>query len=235
MNKCLPILFALILLAACDKSDSYQLPPVEKVECQYFPLDSGAWRDFDVVEIKIDEPIALFDTQQYIVRERFGGIFIDNVGDTLRQIERFRRTSESEKWQPMNTWLAYVNGTEVIQIEENTRIVKMQLPLAVGKTWNGNAYNRTDTLQKYQFRVDSLDCPAAVGCFQFDSVLTISQKNELTAISKVLVAERYAAGIGMVEKIQIDIYSDTYAPEVDIENRVTQGTMIYHTLIGFGK
>ncbi len=235
MNKCLPILFALTLLAACDKSDSYQLPPVEKIECQYFPLDSGAWRDFSVVEIKIDEPIALFDTLQYIVRERFGGIFIDNVGDTLRQIERFRRTNENENWQRMNTWLAYVNGTEVIQIEENTRIVKMQLPLAVGKQWNGNAYNRTDTLQKYQFRVDSLDCPATVGRFQFDSVLTISQKNELTAISKVLVAERYAAGIGMVEKVQIDIYSDSYAPNIDIENRVTQGTMIYHTLIDFGK
>lgn len=235
MTRLFQILLIVLLFAACDKSDSYQLPPVEKIECQYFPLDSGAWRDFSVVEIKIDEPIALFDTQQYIVRERFGGIFIDNVGDTLRQIERFRRTSESEKWQPINTWLAYVNGTEVIQIEENTRIVKMQLPLTIGKTWNGNAYNRTDTLQKYQFRVDSLDCPAAVGRFQFDSVLTISQKNELTAISKVLVAERYAAGIGMVEKIQIDIYSDTYAPEIDIENRVTQGTMIYHTLIGFGK
>jgi hypothetical protein len=235
MTKFLKILPIVLLFAACDKSDSYQLPPAEKIECQYFPLDSGAWRDFSVVEIKIDEPIALFDTLQYIVRERFGGIFIDNVGDTLRQIERFRRASENENWQRMNTWLAYVNGTEVIQIEENTRIVKMQLPLAVGKQWNGNAYNRTDTLQKYQFRVDSIDCPAAVGRFLFDSVLTISQKNELTAISKVLVAERYAAGIGMVEKIQIDIYSDTYAPEIDIENRVTQGTMIYHTLIGFGK
>lgn len=235
MKQLTLILIPIALLAACDKSDSYQLPPVEKIECQYFPLDSGAWRDFDVVEIKIDEPIALFDTQQYIVRERFGGIFIDNVGDTLRQIERFRRASENEKWQPMNTWLAYVNGTEVIQIEENTRIVKMQLPLTIGKQWNGNAYNRTDTLQKYQFRVDSIDCPAVVGRFRFDSVLTVSQKNELTAISKVLVAERYAAGIGMVEKVQIDIYSDSYAPNIDIENRVTQGTMIYLTLIDFGK
>ena len=235
MKQLTLILIPLALLAACDKSDSYQLPPVEKIECQYFPLDSGAWRDFSVVEIKIDEPIALFDTQQYIVRERFGGIFIDNVGDTLRQIERFRQTNEGENWQRLNTWLAYVNGTEVIQIEENTRIVKMQLPLAVGKTWNGNAYNRTDTLQKYQFRVDSIDCPAVVGRFWFDSVLTVSQKNELTAISKVLVAERYAAGIGMVEKVQIDIYSDSYAPNIDIENRVTQGTMIYLTLIDFGK
>ena len=235
MTKFLKILPIALLFAACDKSDAYQLPPVEKIVCQYFPLDSGAWRDFSVVEIKIDKPIALFDTQQYIVRERLGGIFIDNIGDTLRQIERFRRTNEGENWQRMNTWLAYINGTEVIQIEENTRIVKMQLPLAVGKQWNGNAYNRTDTLQKYQFRVDSIDCPAAVGRFLFDSVLTVSQKNELTAISKVLVAERYAAGIGMVEKIQIAIYSDTYAPEIDIENRVTQGTMIYHTLIDFGK
>ena len=235
MNKCLPILFALTLFAACDKSDSYQLPPVEKIECQYFPLDSGAWRDFDVIEIKIDEPIALFDTQQYIVRERFGGIFIDNIGDTLRQIERFRRSNESENWQRMNTWLAYVNGTEVIQIEENTRYLKMQLPLYAGKTWNGNTYNRTDTLQQFKYRVDSIDCQMNIGGFDFDSVLTISQKNELTAISKILVAERYALGIGMVQKMAIDIYSDTYAPDTDIEKRVTQGTLVYYTLLNYGK
>jgi len=235
MKRLLYISIIALLLAACHESDTYQLPPKEQIDSRYFPLDSGAWRDFDVVEIKIDEPIALFDTQQYIVRELFGGIFIDNAGDTLRQIERFRRTNESEKWQRMNTWLAYVNGTEVIQIEENTRIIKMLLPLTVGKQWNGNAYNRTDTLQKYHFTVDSIDCPTMVGRFKFDSVLTISQKNELTAISKVLFAERYAAGIGMVEKIQIDIYSDTYAPNIDIENRITQGTMVHYTLIGFGK
>ena len=235
MKNFLQILSIALLLAACHESDTYQLPPAEPLDSRYFPLDEGAWRDFQVTEITIDEPIALFDTVQYIVREQFGEIFIDNLGDTLRQIERFRRTTESEKWQRMNTWLAYVNGTEVIQIEENMRYVKMQLPLSVGKTWNGNAYNMTDTLQKYQYCVDSIDCQMVIGGFQFDSVLTISQKKELTAISKILVAERYAVGVGMVERVAIDLYSDSYAPDIDIENRVTQGTMVYQTLLNYGK
>ena len=111
----------------------------------------------------------------------------------------------------------------------------MQLPLYAGKTWNGNTYNRTDTLQQFKYRVDTIDCQMNIGGFSFDSVLTISQKNELTAISKILVAERYALGVGMVQKMAIDIYSDTYAPDSDIEKRVTQGTLIYYTLLNYGK
>ncbi len=74
-----------------------------------------------------------------------------------------------------------------------------------------------------------------IGEFRFDSVLTISQKSELTAITKVSFVERYAKNIGLVQKQQIDIYSDTYNPDADIEDRITQGTLIYYDLIGFGK
>ena len=235
MKRLLYISIIALLLAACHESDTYQLPPKEQIDSRYFPLDSGAWRDFDVVEINIDAPIALYDTLHYVVREQFGGIFIDNLGDTLRQIERFRRQPNSDQWQRLNTWTAYVKDAEVIQIEENTRYLKMQLPLYAGKTWNGNTYNRTDTLQQFKYRVDSIDCQMNIGGFSFDSVLTISQKNELTAISKILVAERYALGVGMVQKMAIDIYSDTYAPDSDIEKRVTQGTLIYYTLLNYGK
>jgi len=225
-----------MLLAACHESDSYQFPPEQKrFECQYVMLDSGAWREFLVTEIKIDEPISLCDTQKYFLREQIGGIFIDNLGDTMRQIERFSRKSDSGQWTRLNTWTAGVIGSEFIQVEENTRYLKMQLPLYKGKTWNGNIYNRTDTLQKYEYCVDSIDYQMVIGEFDFDSVLTISQKNELTAITRILFFERYAAGVGLVQKQQIDIYSDSYNPDVDITERITQGTLVYYNLIGYGK
>ena len=111
----------------------------------------------------------------------------------------------------------------------------MDLPLFEGKTWNGNAYNRTDTLEEYQYCVEDIDVYMQIGEFSFDSVLSISQKNELTAITKVSFVERYAKNVGLVQKQQIDIYSDTYNPNIDIEDRITQGTLIYYDLIGFGK
>lgn len=224
-----------LLMVACDKSEPYQFPVESELDSSYFPLDSGSWREFSVVSITIDEPIALFDTQRYYVREQIGSVFIDNVGDTMRQIERFRRNDQSSGWERQNSWLAYVKGAEVVQVEENTRYVKMDLPLFEGKMWNGNAYNRTDTLEEYQYCVEEIDVDMQIGEFRFDSVLTISQKSELTAITKVSFVERYAKNIGLVQKQQIDIYSDTYNPDADIEDRITQGTLIYYDLIGFGK
>lgn len=224
-----------LLIGACEQSEPYQFPVESELDSSYFPLDSGSWREFGVLSITIDEPIALFDTQRYYIREQISGVFIDNLGDTMRQIERFRRKSQSSDWERQNSWTAYVKGSEVVQVEENVRYVKMDLPLFVGKTWNGTAYNRTDTLQEYQYRVEAMDTDMPIGDFRFDSVLTVSQKNELTAITKVYFVERYAKNVGLVQKQQIDIYSDTYNPDVDIEDRITQGTLIYYDLIDYGK
>lgn len=235
MKRFLFISVLALLIVACDKSEPYQFPIDNALDNSYFPLDSGSWREFCVTSITIDEPIALFDTQRYYVREQIGDIFVDNVGDTMRQIERFRRKSLTSDWERQNSWLAYVRGVEVIEVEENTRYIKMDLPLFEGKTWNGNAYNRTDTLEEYQYCVEDIDVYMQIGEFSFDSVLSISQKNELTAITKVSFVERYAKNVGLVQKQQIDIYSDTYNPNIDIEDRITQGTLIYYDLIGFGK
>lgn len=234
MNRFLSIFILILAVAGCKESEPYQFPPVATYDCRYFPLDSGMWREFMVTKIEIDEPIALNRKQVYYLREQLGGIFVDNMGDTLRQIERFRRDSDSGQWNRLNTWVAYVKHDEVIQVEENARYVKMQLPLSQGKTWNGNAYNNTDTVQEYVYRVDSIHCPMEMAGFLFDSVLTVSQKNELTAITKVLYFERYATGVGLVQKQQIDIYSNTFAPQVDITDRITQGTLVYYDLIDFG-
>lgn len=234
MKRLLQILILLLVIHSCSESDSYQFPEPEDLSCDYFPLDSGMWRDFKVTKIKIDEPILLHDTQIYFLRERLGGTFVDNEGDTLRQIERFIKNEESANWERKNTWLVYKKNTEVIQIEENTRYVKMQLPLLKGKKWNGNIYNRTDTLQEYEYCVESFDYNADINGFLFDSVVTISQKNELTAITKVWFSESYASGVGLVRKQMIDIYSDIYDPAVEIDDRITKGTIADYVLIGFG-
>lgn len=232
--KRLFLLPILLLFWACDNGEPYKFPQPSTSDCCYYPLDSGLWREFRVVEITIDEPISLYDTVVYLLREEFTNIYIDNVGDTLRQIERFKRPATSEPWQRANTWLGYKGKTEIIQAEENIRYIKIQMPLVVGQTWNGNAYNRVDTLNKYKYKLDSVSYAMKIGDFCFDSVITISQRTEQTAITKVSFFERYASGVGLVEKQQIDIYSDNYNPTVNIESRITRGKMVYFDLINFG-
>ena len=66
-------------------------------------------------------------------------------------------------------------------------------------------------------------------------MLTITQKEKISIIDKIYYIEKYAYGIGLVEKQQIDIYSDDVDPSIPIENRVTKGTMYYQKVIGYGK
>jgi hypothetical protein len=107
--------------------------------------------------------------------------------------------------------------------------------LTVGKHWDGNAYNRTDTLKLYTYKIISLDEPFQLNHLNFDSVIYISQKTESTAISKLDFYERYAKHIGLVQKQEINIHSENLDDiSVPIEKRVTQGYFFYQNLIGYG-
>jgi hypothetical protein len=233
-NRILIVVFAIIFLENCQETDTSYIPFVP--DYSYFPLDSGAWREFQVQTINIDEPSAIYDTFNYYLREVFIGKYIDNSGDTLTKIERFTRSSTSENWTPANTWLAIIKDNMAIQTEENTRYIKLRFPVELDKEWDGNAYNRTDTLKKFKtYTIESIDVPLVLNSILFDSVLTVLQRNELTNISKIVFFEKYAKHIGMVQKQEIDIYSEEVDLNTPIEKRVTRGTFYYANLISYGK
>jgi hypothetical protein len=222
-----------VALFSCHDAD-FSVEPI-KPDYSYFPVDSGRWSEFKVKEINIDAPLNIYDTLEYYVRYQLSGIFIDNQGDTLIKVLRYYRDNEADRWQPINTWLLGIYDNMAIEEEENIRYIKLRFPLTIGKQWNGNAYNRTDTLQLFNYEVKSLDEPFVLNDISCDSVLLISQKSESTAISKIDFYERYAKHIGLIQKQEIDIRSEVLDDlSIPVENRVTQGTFYYQNLIRYG-
>jgi hypothetical protein len=223
-----------LLLWACNESHIEPSPVV--YNSAYFPLDSSAWRTYQATYIVIDKASEVYDTVNYFVKEVCAGWTLDATHDSMMRLERYVKSEIDQPWDINQVWQAGIVNHEAIQVEENIRYIKLKFPAELGKTWNGNAYNRLDTLEQYSFIVSDLDEPYLLNDLSFDSVLTVTQKDKESLIDKVLFTEKYAKGIGLIEKIQIDIRGDEdIDPLVNVEDRITKGTIYRQTLIDYGK
>ena len=219
-------------ITQCSQPDTDAIP--FSYDTHYFPLDSGSWRIYQVTQITIDTPVNLFDTLNYELKEVNSGYFTDAANDSMMKIERFIRLSTDESWSPVSVWSAGVIDHKAIQVEDNEKYVKINFPAELDKTWDGDAYNRLDTLKMYSYTITSLNEPDVINLSAFDSVLVVNQKDDLTLINKLFYQEKYAYGVGMVERTRVDIYSE-FPDSRPIERRVTKGTMYYQKISSYGK
>lgn len=231
-SGCLFIII-LVLFVSCDDVDTTQNPLV--YDYGYFPVDSGNWHEYSVLSINIDKAIDVYDTSNYYLREQVGGIFVDAANDTMLLLNRYYKDSLHKDWQLLSAWYLGVVRNEAVEVEENIKYIKQKFPLELNKTWNGNAYNRTDTLGEFMYTVSAIDEPDVVNALSFEKVLTITQREFTSAVEKYLFYEKYAYGIGLIKKEMVDIYSEDVDLSIPIEDRVTKGTMYYQEIIDYGK
>lgn len=233
MIKWLIILSTFVLIVACQKQDIEQYPTI--YDYGYFPLDSSMWKQYDVTQIVIDEPSLVWDTIHYQLREVYAGWISDATNDSVMRIERFFRDSSHHSWSVLGVWQAGIKENNATQTEENIKFLKIKFPTKLNSYWNGDIYNRLDTLQQYNYTISMVDVVGSVNSLTFDSVLTIAQKEKINLIEKVHFFEKYAYGVGLVEKQQIDIYSEEIDSSIPIEDRVLRGTMYYQKITSYGK
>lgn len=222
-----------LFLFSCSDIDTSQ--PAFDYNYSYFPVDSGIWHEYSVLQITIDEETDVYDTLNYYLLEKFEDSYIDGENDTLRQLNRYYRDSIHKSWQLLSIWLVGLKQNEAIEVEENIKYVKIKFPAQLDLSWNGNAYNRTDTLSLFDYTISQIDYPLSENGLVFDSVLTVSQREFLSNVEKYSYIEKYANTVGLVYKEAISIYSETVDLNIPIEERVTSGTMYYQEMIDYGK
>jgi hypothetical protein len=233
-KKLFYIFLIFIVWNGCNETDIEPVPTI--YDYSYFPMDSLSWREFEVTFIEIDKPSNRYDTTQYFLLEKWAGIVLNATGDSMVQLERYKRLDPNQTWNILSIWQAGIASQQAIQVEENIRYVKLNFPLFLNKSWDGNKYNRLDTSKIYDFKIILMDGVYTNKNISLDSVLTVVQKNKSTEIDKLYFDEKYAPGVGLIEKQQTNIYSgrDDYDPTVPIENRITKGTLYTQKLTGYG-
>lgn len=228
------IIFSLISLfvLACK-------PKIENVsvvfDTAYFPIEINSWKIYQVMQITIDEATNVYDTVEYQLKEVFNDWYVDSEGDSLAVIKRFIRDNELVKWQETGTWWAGLKDNKVLQTEENIKYIKLNFPVTLGKTWDGNAYNAQDTLNTYLYEYTTIDSIENYNNLNFDRVLTVTQKNKTTLIDKLYFIEKYQYNLGLIYKEQLDLYDDSVEFGIPLEQRVSKGTFYYQTILDYGK
>ncbi len=232
VKKWILILLITGFINACQKQNINQIP--YKFDYGYFPLVSGSWNQYAVTFINIDAPSNVNDTIRYQLLIKYMDWYLNAANDSMIRIVLEIRDSSHNSWKPFGVWQAGIKDRDAIQIEENIKYVKIKFPVTMDSKWNGDIYNRLDTLNQYNYLVTSLDISEAIGNLNFDSVLTITQKDKFSNIDKVYFFEKFALGIGLIEKQMVDIRTDT-VDTTPIEQRTTKGTQYFQKIVAFGK
>ncbi len=225
----------ILLLSACEKN-TLNVDNSISDDYRYFPLNIGSWVIYNVEDINIDEPSAVFDTNCYQIKEVVDSTFLDETNSETYRIERYFRQDTSCSWQIKDVWTAQIINNTAQRVEENIRYVKLSFPLKINKIWNGNLYNMLDTLNEFNYEITQLDINEAINNISLDSVLTVTQILDTSLIHKNYSYEKYAKNIGLVFKKDIRILSNQsgFDPSVPIEQRIKTGTVFTMQIFDYG-
>ncbi len=168
----------------------------------YFPVDTGMYREYYVVDIKYVAGVA--DTSTWFYRETQKYWYLDQGGDSTLLIERDIRNDTSDAWAVDSLFRVKKNRTRVLVNENNVDYVKMVFPVRDSLSWNANTYN---DLGEEDYRYQDVDKDIKINGLEFPSTMKVLQKEiDDPIVNYVKKDEIYADKIGMVYKESIDLF-----------------------------
>lgn len=230
MRFLLPFL-AIISLIACKESNLNA--DLIAVGYDFYPTPNGSELIYSVTEIVIDEPSDRYDTTEYELKT----ICIKSSKtptDSMRYfIERYIRPKGQTTFKIKDIWELNKHPRSVVLYEENIPYIKLNFPVEIGSSWDGNAMN-TEAGQNYE--ITEIAENIALGPFSFDSVATVTQIDNESSIDKNFAQEKYAKGIGLIEKEIVDVYANLDPGQTKpIMERISTGYIYKQELISHDK
>jgi hypothetical protein len=222
------ILFApliLFLLIACEKFFNIPSPTLHR---SYFPLKTGRFVEYEVMEITHDELASIkSDTLRYFLRCEIRDSFIDNAGRIAWEYVRYKRNNANQAWQESDLWTMNLSDNKAQVVEENQRFVKLVFPIGKLTLWDANQFNTENKLTcRYEQLHESLDLNA----LSFDSTLRVEQENVRNLLIFRRKYEIYGNNVGLVKKY----FKDLNISNFDTLN-IRSGKELYLTVTAFGE
>src|SRR5690606_24821133 len=153
---------------------------------------------------------------KYRIKEKIADNYVDNTGRNSIRLERYIKKFNASKPYDSTAWtmkeVYMINASEKnIQIQEkNVRFVKLIFPVEENASWDGNSAN---TLGEEIYTYENIE----------KNTLKVNQKEFRTLISYENKFEKYAKGIGLIEKQNTYLLSNNIIPNVPVENRIEKG------------
>lgn len=232
----------LILIPACREiKDPFVIQPIE--DSDYYPLETGSYWIYSVDSIIFDKNASRpVDTFSFTIKEVVSDTFFDLNGRMWYRIESFERASDTLPWNLRQVLAATLDGKEGLRLENDLIFIKVLLPLTPFKSWDGNKLFDPATLVKvsgetiemfkgWEYEVLSAGVPDTINGLAFGEVATISQANSENLIELRYSREKYARGVGLVER-ELHILDTQQIDEfVPWEQKAEKGFILYQRLV----
>jgi hypothetical protein len=225
MNKFLPLLIfaGIIFLSSCKKDKEIYDPGYS-----FYPLEVGNWKIYQVKKISYqpyDTTFEDFEIKEIITEE----FTINN--EARFRVERFKRADSTLAWPatPDSIWSIANSKSKIVQVENNTRFVKITFPVEDNKSWNGNIEN---DLGADDYMYINVSKPYTVLSSTFPKTATVLQSNDSSLVDKDYRWEVYADEVGMIFKLK-EMYE--YKQSCWKCGQIDEGIKYYERLISYGK
>ena len=158
----------------------------------YFPNNVGSF-----IVYQVDSTYRGINTEEYHyqIKEELAEQYADNENQTATKINRYYRQTNSQPWNLIDVWSQKRTTNTAEKVIENIRYIKMEFPIKLGGTWDGNGMNNFPAQQFKYTRVDQF---ADVGILQFDKTVTVEELNNVNFVDDQIFYTTYAKNVGMV-------------------------------------
>ena len=190
-----PLFFFYVLCALGSCTETLPPDPV-RVGFDYFPLEIGEFRTYQVnkIEYSLFSPT---DTLQYQLKEQVVDTF-STQNDLNYVLHRFSRSKIEESWKLDSVWTTRRTQNHAIVIENNVPFVKMVFPIRINKVWDGNLFNASP---QDEYEITEIGGTLATPAGTFADNLTVFENNDPdTLIFQDVRQSVYALNVGLIYK-----------------------------------
>lgn len=195
-NKIAILFVSLFLMWSCS-----QVEPPRSLKYEYFPLETGKYKEYQIDSIWFDAFTESSDTLSYFIKETVQEAFKDNTGDTAFIILSEYRFSDNDAWKFQYYFTEKRTIYSAHRVENSHRKVKLIFPIQNRKKWDENEMNSAaPQINRYT----NVDEKYFLNDLQFDSTLMVDQGDREDPYFRFFGEEVYAKGVGLIKKTYIN-------------------------------
>ena len=220
------------LIQACEESEA---PNIDLSGSGYYPLQVGNFWTYQMDQI--DYLTLGNDTSSYELRELISDSIVTSSGEVTYLISRQLWQEAEEEWQTNTIWQVRKNAQSAVVTEDGVSFVKLVFPVAIGKEWNGHAFNN---IGSRVFRYEAVEDREILSML-LDQDTSLVVKTVLSDQVSAIVgtdqrSEIYVNGIGLVQKDLFVIELCTESSRCpDNFGDTLSGIFLSQVLIDYGK
>ena len=195
------VLFGMALGVFIGCSSSSSDPNTERFGYDFYPLELGAYRHYNVTELLYSQNIA--DTLVYQMRESVTDSFPGSSGEQVYVLSRYTRLTDQEPWALDSTWSSYTNLRQAVLNKNGIPTLVLVFPFVEDLRWDGNALNAQAT---DEFKMQGLFEAYQSDSAMFTETATVVQEENLDSLIFLdYRREVFARQIGLVDKIDTQL------------------------------